>query len=579
MMSHKEASVIKSPLLLWRAYYSAIAILLLIYLISQWFYITYAQFSIDDFWLAYHAYQYKNGLPYRDFLPYKSVLGYYVFLIPLLLFHGVMSPLIYTKAWIVLINAFFLGAAAIWLKKFFSAQAVFCSLVLIIFSPTFMLYSSEIRVDLFAYWACLMSVLCLFDKKYALAGVCLGVGFLISQKASWYVVAMNGGLIGHYLVNERSWKMLKKMARLNAASFLTLLLYVVFWSSFSSYSIVLRSLFYEPYFINSIDFYVNYKQNFWFTIINSYMLLVFLCPLALIRLLCLSPKKRIFIVIYVSIIVLFIVACKQPFLYMPIAAVPALLVLFSAFFSTLHTYRPSSTYTYVYSVSVPIFIVVCYCVLAAILHVNYLLPSFNGRYQKSILHLMAHLLHGEDSYVAGVPLLLNTEQKVPGLIHLVAPSIDYLRHPSEKMHQIMTLSSLYFSPATVPDIINSIKTAPIKLYVDNNRFHFLPKELHRYLHSQFKHFWGSIYLYAPSVAAGQQRVNIKFPGNYKVNATTTITLDNQTLSPHEMIRLVRREYTSNARSSYRLELVPYNVKPYLEPQYKMNHWKDLLEKS
>ena len=145
-----------------RVYLWLLTIIFLTYLVLQGCYIAYAKFSMDDFWLAYHTIHYKTGLPYRDFSPYKSVLGYYVFLVPMTFFHGVLNPLLYTKAWIVLLNVGFLGGASFWMRKFFSQKAIIMSLLLVISTPTFLLYSSEIRVDLLAYWFCLISVLFLF---------------------------------------------------------------------------------------------------------------------------------------------------------------------------------------------------------------------------------------------------------------------------------------------------------------------------------------------------------------------------------------------------------------------------------
>jgi hypothetical protein len=171
---------------------------------------------------------------------------------------------------------------------------------------------------------------------------------------------------------------------------------------------------------------------------------------------------------------------------------------------------------------------------------------------------------------------LDKDQAVPGLKHLIGPAIEYMVHPTEKLHSILTIPSLYFTPATLPELLESIKKAPIKLYIDNNRFHFIPKELHQYLHSQYQHFWGSIYLYAPKIEAGQHLIRIKFAGEYRVKATTTIMLNDKKILPNATIHLLARDYISDARSDYRLKLIPPNVKNDLDPRYKKNHWELLL---
>src|SRR3990167_9397945 len=133
----------------------AIAIVLLTYVIVQCIFVSWSAFSTDDFWLAYHNLQYKNTLPYRDFSPYKSVLGYYVLLIPLIVFHGILTPLVFTKIWIILINTIGIGLAFFWLKKFYQEHVVLLSLILILVSPTFLFFSTEIRVDILSWWICL----------------------------------------------------------------------------------------------------------------------------------------------------------------------------------------------------------------------------------------------------------------------------------------------------------------------------------------------------------------------------------------------------------------------------------------
>ena len=563
-----------------RVYFWLIVVICISYLVIQGFYITYAKFSMDDLWLAYHTFQYKTGLPYRDFAPYKSVLGYYICLPPMILFHGVLNPLLYTKAWLVLINSFFLAGTSLWMKKFFSQKAVLTSLVLIITMPIFLIISSEIRVDLLAYWLCLISVLFLFEKKYFLAGLCIGIGFLISQKAIWYFIATNCGLAGYWIITERTWKMIKNIVSFNIGTLLTLLLYILFWSYYSSLIIVLKSLFYEPYFIYSVDWYASQRWELWNFIYESSPGLILLCPLAIIGLTYLPVKNKIFIIIYTAVIFFFLISCRQPFVYLPLVAVPALFVLFSSFFSALYSFLYISTQTapamrpiYFWAV----FGIVLSFATAPMTVFIRSLPQYSGRYQKSMIHLVANLLDKGGVYIAGVPLLLDIEQPVPGLKHLIGPSIDFMHQPSKKLYTILSLSSLYFSPATVPEVIESIKSAPIKLYVDNDRFHQLPNELFTYLDTQYQHFWGSIYLYAPRILAGHQTINIKFPGRYKVKGNSVIYIDNKKMKPNAIIHLSNRDYISEASSTYRLTLIPNNVKHLLEPQYKNNQWQIMLD--
>jgi len=78
-----------------------------------------------------------------------------------------------------------------------------------------------------------------------------------------------------------------------------------------------------------------------------------------------------------------------------------------------------------------------------------ILPNSDGHYQKSMVYLMDNLLSDGGNYIAGVPLLRNIEQPVPGLIHLVGPSIDYIAHPSKKLYPLMTPTPMCLSASRI----------------------------------------------------------------------------------------------------------------------------------
>ena len=103
------ASLRQSP----QFYYWIIGSLCLMYLAIQLGFISYEKLTVDDLWLSYHTYQFKSLLPYRDFSPYKTTLGYYVLLIPLSLFNGVIMPLLCTKAFVAFINAVLLSITGV----------------------------------------------------------------------------------------------------------------------------------------------------------------------------------------------------------------------------------------------------------------------------------------------------------------------------------------------------------------------------------------------------------------------------------------------------------------------------------
>lgn len=171
----------------------------LAYIGFQLVYINHVAITVDEFWFAHRIYQFKSHLPYRDFSPYKTVLGYYLLLLPMLSGHGLMQPLLYMKNTLALLNGVLFFITSFWLTRFFSKSAVLTSLILIICSEFFLAYSADIRVDLLAYWFCLFSVLFLYENKYALAGMALGIGFLVSQKVLWYIFASDCVLLVSFM--------------------------------------------------------------------------------------------------------------------------------------------------------------------------------------------------------------------------------------------------------------------------------------------------------------------------------------------------------------------------------------------
>lgn len=591
-------------------------------------YILYADLSLDDFWLGFHNYEYKTALPYRDFPPYKTVLGYYIFLIPLSLFHGPLKPLIFTKLVIALINTGFLAIIALWLKKFYEPKAIFTSFALIIFMQMFLCFSADLRVDVLAFWFCLVSLLLIFEEKFILAGLCLGFAFLISQKAIWYFVATNCGLFTNWLCEERSWKAIKKAVFFNSSAIILLLIYIFFWAYFANLSEVLNSVFYEAWLISSQNWSMEFRDLFWRFIVNNNPGLILLWPIAFMGLFILPVKRRPFLLSYSLTILVFVIHVKQPFAYYLLAALPVLFLVYCEFFSAVYRGFFLSTWqkkwVVIFSIlyliglgflSLKLHLATAYLIVALIpsllaiyfmedLDENwriiftkllaftfvligiifpvflfiYLVPSLDGRYQRSMIYLTDELLKEGGSYVAGVPLLHSVKQPVPGLVHLIGPSLVYLKQPSKELYPAMQLGSLYLSPDSSQQIIESIKKAPVKLYVDNNRFHSLPPEIHQFLASQYQHFWGSIFLYAPLVTAGRQTLTIKFSGQYKVLAAkeALIYLDKRRIMPNSISYLEKQSYLSDANSSYRLKLIPAKLNKPLEPEFKSNQWQRVL---
>lgn len=607
--------------------------LCLTYLAFEFFYNHYAMLSVDEFWFAHRIYQFLHGLPYRDFAPYKTVLGYYILLWPFTVFHSAITPLFFTKDFIAIINTLLFFISACWLTRFFKSISVLIALAIILFSETMLSYSTNIRVDLLAYWCCLFSVLCLLEKRYFFAGILLGLGFLISQKVLWYIVASNTALVISMAIAYRPRSLCKTIAIFNSSIVMTVSLYIFLWSMVSDLNTVLRSVFYEAYILYQLDWYDSARHLFWKTILSLNPLPHLLWPVAFLSLWPIQKNEknyqiRLFSISFASVILVCLIPFKQVFPYYMVVTLPAFLLLYSAFFSwlidlfqqkknralstaekiwfnlflllyvsglcfVLFYFSLPSTYLFLAIIpgvvifylttskdsahawvpSATFFLVIFFGLFYPLLLITASLPNKNNAYQLASLRLLHQLLPHSNQYIAGIELMYDQDQPILGLRHLMGPAIDYLYAPKEKLKPIM-LASLYESPeATSDQVIAALKNTNIKLYVNNYRMYYLPPKIKTILASQYQHYWGSIYLYAPEVAQGLQTITIKFDGNYRVDSQLPIYLNKKIFQPSAFVFLKSGIYQSDAGKKYRLILVPAI---FHSNEYQQDEWVKML---
>lgn len=603
------------------------------YLAIEFLFNAYTMFSVDEFWFAHRAYQYKDQLPYRDFAPYKTVIGYYLLLIPMLAAKGIIGTLIFTKNMIAVLNSIILFSGAIWLARFFSKQAILISLMLILFSEVVLSYSTNIRIDLFAYWFCFISFLLLLEKRYVVAGLFIGLGFCTSQKAIWYIMASNIALGLQWLMYSRQRESLLSIFKFNLAAALILASYIVIWSLFSDLHTVTYSIFKEASAMYQLDWYNNSRRLFWSLTLTYNPLLFLLWPVSLLTLMVSYPsdlqyRQRFFIITYALTVLLCLIPYKQVFPYYMQVTIPVFLILYTSFFQwaiglfqqrlNLHLMVSSfyiSVYLAIYILGIialliyfklPVaYALVCliplslgfYClrtssletmtILINIMSITgifiglvYPLSLFLGKfvhtensYQRENIEIVNKLLKNGGDYLAGIDLLYDRDQPITGLKHLMGPAITYLFHPSDKLKAVM-LSSLDEDPSvSKASVISALQESNVKLYVNNYRIHALPNEIKDYLYQQYDHLWGSIYYYAPLIKSGRQTVLIKFSGQYQINADHAVYLNHKKYTPHSTIKLINGFYYSQAQENYRLKLLP-DVS-LLNPTFQPDNWEKL----
>lgn len=610
------------------------------YLLFELFFNAYTNFSVDEFWFAHRIYQYKNSLPYRDFAPYKTVLGYYLLLIPMLFSHGIIDTLIFIKNTIALLNTAVLLGSALWLSRFFSRSAILASLCLLILSELVLSYSTNIRVDLLGYWFCFFSLLLLLEKRYLTAGLLLGLGFITTQKALWYLLASNGALGIYWLVAARNLKFIGNIIRFNLITAAVILFYMLIWAAVADWHTVMHSIFYEASVMYHLDWYNNTRIFFWSLILFYNPLLFLLWPLTLVSVLIsydqdYSCHHRLMVIIYAFILLICLIQYKQVFPYYMQITIPLFFVLYAAFFTWLFgIFKPYTSLkiiigknglwaflwlylTLIVSLIILLslpesYLLICFIPLLLgfyITHKDNLsadldrlfrhliaicivfmggvytltlftmkMMSIEGSYQKANINTINTLLQDGSDYVAGIELIYNKTQPIAGLRHLMGPAVDYLYMPTEKLRPVM-LDSLYEDPnATVATITKALKTSSVKFYVNNYRIHALPAILLQYLASEYEHYWGSIYLYAPQISAGQKKLTIKFTGKYLIETryTDSILLDGKRYNVNSIIYLNKGTHLSKAKKAYRLKLLPEQSRSLFDPQFQQDDLDKIL---
>lgn len=611
-----------------RNFIYGLLILSFAYLAFTFWFNAYAMISVDEFWFAHRIYQYKDGLPYRDFSPYKTVLGYYLLLLPMTISHGIINTLIFTKNFIAVINAACIFLASLWLSRSFSRTGVLASVALLVCMEITLTYSTNIRVDLLGYWFCLFSFLYLLDKRYYAAGLLLGLGFTVSQKSIWYVFASNAVLFCNLITNKHYRQYIMDGIKFNAAAGAVIAAYLLFWSLLAGWQNVFNNVFIEAAAMYHLDWYDATRQLYWYVILIFNPLAFMLWPLTCISLLIsvaddTAYHARRTAIVYASTIMLCLIPYKQVFPYYMQVTIPAFLILYAAFFSWLNLLlndrnQPvcilSKTWVYLaltgYTAASIALILIMHLPLAYLL-VNIMplvialklcktsdlrallacsavflgviypaclyipkLINLNGSYQKANLAAMNTLMRDGSDYTAGIELIYNKTQPVAGLRHLMGPAIDYLYNPDKKLLPVMT-AALYEDPNATPDTINqALLQSQVKFYVNNYRMHALPPKIQAFLAANYQHLWGSIYSYAPQIPAGINLAAIKFSGDYLIQTSAPVMLNGKRYHNGEHIKLGVMRLRTRAQEPFRLQLIDQAL--ILDPAYQQDEWEKII---
>ena len=614
----------------------SILLIAIAYALFEYFYIPYGVLAVDEFVFARQIYGYTTHLPYLDFPPYKGVLGYYLLSLPMYFSHDLLAPLFYIKGEIAFINTMLIVFLSLYAARLFDKRAVLLALLLIISNQLFLIYAADLRVDMLAGWCSLFAALFVLNHRLRLGGVLLGFAFLISQKALWYVFAMNGAMALCWFLFPKPRYSFRSLRQFNLAFILPIIIYIILWSSVSTLHSVLYSLFYEAYIQAGIDWYSDIYLIGWMNALHHGAFLFFMWPLTFLSL---SDKKmdqtilqqHLFTISFASITLILFINYKQAFHYNFLLTIPAFFLLYADFFSWVfdkknhvpnHALAPNPSSFFIFVMAVYVYflwllihifslpaiyfllltlpIVTCFSLysshknaliyrchfillLMIVTFIGILYPLYisfivsqkaDGRYQQTMIKVTADLIKHEGDYVSGVPYLYQKDQPISGMKNLISPAIGYLSIPSEKLKTLL-LPSLFITPTTQEKIIDELETTAVKVIIANYRIRALPLKIKEYINQHYQHFYGSLYIYAPQIKPSQLSFNLKFSARYRLEtkAKRSVMIDGKRIHAGQAFYLTKGDHLTDANDSYRLLLIP-DINPVeLNPDYKKDRWK------
>ena len=536
-----------------KQFHLIIASLCLAYAVIEFLYVNRLPLIMDEFQGAVAVNKLASQIPYRDFMPYKTILGYYIQLIPLSLPGDIWSKLIYVKQTMVVINTVAIFFAAQMLARHFNRAAVCLATVALICMSTFLERSGALRVDMLTSWFGLFSLLFMLEKRMITSGILVALSFLVSQKGIYFAASAGLALTTHWFFALPDRRTLRNLFRFALAALIPIVVYFgingLLGDSISSVTnqVVLK---HKPIVLSKLL----YREvgKYWFQTLYRNPFFYGATVLAIGRLFTKREDNYINWVLGVYGAALFALCIwhKQPWPYFFVLLIPTGYVLIAALFhgEISRLGRPS----------IPLLaILLALGIGFPLLRVPTVMKQDNGP-QKETVIFADHILTEEDTYLDGVSMIFN-HRHAPGLGWLDRRTLKRIKHRGPKF------------------IIHQIESAKPKLYIHNYRVRSLPKKVKKYLRHSYKHLWGNVHIYCPTVNSGDTDFSLYFDGNYlleysKKDAQSFVHVDDHRAQPKEILVLKSGKHHSSSKASFRLCFQPKNWTEKANPRPKGSRW-------
>ncbi len=557
-----------------RGFAWAIALCTLFYLVLQIVYGLRMPLADDEFAGAKAAFRVTEQLPYRDYSPYKTVLGYYIQSLPLRLTDGLWAGILLIRVEMAVINALVLAFAAFRLKRHFRGSAVAFAFGLLVVMSTFVERSWVLRVDMLGSLFGLLSLVFLLERRAGVAGVIAGLGFLVSQKNVYFILA-GGAALGTWWLwrlwrrreadpetsaGETPGRAFRDLALYSSAVLIMLLAYFGAWSQVGSFEQAVVRVAERSADVGLTDRPFVCSRQFWGQTLTRNPGFYGIAGLALVTLVPGVWRRRRWrdwmLLVYGSGVVALSVWHKQPCPYFFVLLIPTLFVLTADLFDRLGRWSPGGAGWSPRQQAVAALVYFGLGLLVPLSRLPRTLERDNG-FQSHNVALADALLGPDDGYIASLPILYDRRQAVSEFGWL-----DDIKR--RRLHRK--------SREELLELIARLEQARLKLVIMNYRMEDLPPLLRDYLVYHFAHFWGNVYLYAPYVGVGQSEFPIEFDGLYQVDlkeGPESVLIDGRPVTHGELLRLTRGQHRKESRGSVRLRFMPEDLDPaLLEARYR-----------
>lgn len=504
----------------------------------------------DEFQVAKSIANIRDSLvPYLDFMPYKNVLGYY-FLTPFFsLFDSVSSTIIGMRLFLSSVFITALSLFLIELKKHFKTSCILLSFYLFLSLDFVLANIANLRIDSLSAAILFLIIRFLLRNDLYKACFCISIGFLISQKAAFYVFSIYPAIALTLVLSKSDLKSsLNKIIKISFVMAIPVLIYYIFWGIISSPS----SLF-KIGVTNAVDMgfkldYLEITKKVWINFLYKYPVFFLLLGLATANTFLEKKnisKQKSLAVIFSSFVIICLLSYQSLWPYNFANFLPVSLILLPWLFEK-YSDRFSKLSQNLISL----------CIIATcsynIKEYTYFLQQKNEK-QINDINIAEAALKENDTYISSFYLLFNHKSALP---------VGWVDH-------IIFQQSKSWSKEEHRQFINKTESnSPTLMIYDQRLAQYLPDSFKNYLEGNFTHFYSSIYTRSIKKELNQESFRIRKEGVYQLhtNSEQEINIEGNKLTHGMLVNLTPKTYEIGKNTSFKLQLIPDVPMSYLNKE-------------